>query len=234
VGGAGKLDSLDGDWSFLGAIYDGDPDLKDGDPTNPGHNQHGINWRLGTNGVVVAAEVHYYRNRDGRNALPGVVKPAGYYMTGKFQDIGETAGSTVRGNAMAWLLADQMLYRRRPGSEIGLSWFGALVVSLADNVNDMTSYFNTGLVYRGLFPTGPADTTGFAVTAGWYSDDLDKARRAQGKSEKDYEAVLELNHTFVLGRGLSFQPDIQYVIRPAGTGTIDNALVIGAKVAVQF
>jgi len=48
----------------------------------------------------------------------------------------------------------------------------------------VATYFNTGLVGRGLFPLRPADTTGVAVTAGWYSDELNKARSAEDESEK--------------------------------------------------
>ena len=97
----------------------------------------------------------------------------------------------------------------------------------------MTTYFNTGLVCRGRFPLRPADTTGVAVTAGWHSDELNKARSAEDESQKGEEAVLELNHKPVLARGISFQPEIQYIIRPAGTGKVDHALAIGVKVAVQ-
>lgn len=43
-----------------------------------------------------------------------------------------------------------------------------------------------------------------------------------------------MNHIFLLGHGIGIQPDLQYIIRPGGTGNIDNALVVGAKVTVQF
>jgi carbohydrate-selective porin OprB len=31
-----------------------------------------------------------------------------------------------------------------------------------------------------------------------------------------------------------FQPDVQYIIRPVGTGKIDNALVLGCQIAINF
>ena len=48
------------------------------------------------------------------------------------------------------------------------------------------------------------------------------------------EAVIEFNHLFLVGRGIGIQPDIQYIIRPAGTGAISNALAVGVKVSVDF
>ena len=46
--------------------------------------------------------------------------------------------------------------------------------------------------------------------------------------------MLELNYKLVLGHGITFQPDIQYIIDPAGTGKIDNAFLIGAQVTIDF
>ena len=155
-------------------------------------------------------------------------------MNGDFAEVASTSGATRRGNAMGWLLADQMLYRASPGADRGLWGFGALVFSLSNDTNPMTWYMNAGLVYQGLFPGRPRDRTGLAVSSGWFGDALNDARRAQGLAAKDYEAVIEVNHLFDLGHGIGIQPDLQYIIRPAGTGEIDNALAIGAKLSVQF
>ncbi|MTW22115.1 carbohydrate porin [Allochromatium palmeri] len=221
-------------WTLQAAVYDGDPEGKEGDPASSSHNTHGTSWGWGNNGVTMAGEIHYHVNRDSDSALPGTYKVGGYYMTGTFQNLESTDNATATGSAMGWVLGDQMLYRERPGSERGLWGFGALVFSFTNDTNPMPWYFNTGLVYQGLFESRPRDTTGLAITSGWFGNEVNVARRAQGLAEKDYEAVIELNHQFVLGRGISVQPDIQYIIRPAGTGDIDNALAIGARVVVNF
>ena len=229
-----RYDTPGRNWTFQAAVYDGDPEGKRGDPASPGHNAHGTSWGFGNNGVTLAGEVHYHVNRDSKTALPGVYKVGGYYMTGDFQDVGSADDATASGNAMGWLLADQMLYRREPGDDRGLWGFGALVFSLSDDTNPMTWYFNAGLVYQGLFAGRPKDTTGLAITSGWIGGRVNTVRRADALPEQDYEAVVELNHAFALGRGVVIQPDLQYVIRPAATGTVDNALVIGARVSVTF
>jgi porin len=155
-------------------------------------------------------------------------------MNGDYQDISKTDDSTVEGNAMLWLLADQALYREAPGGGQGLSGFAALVFSLQDKANTMDNYFNIGLLYAGLFDARPKDITGMAVTAGWYSDELNTARDSEGKKDQDYEAVIEVSHKFILTHGIAITPDIQYVVRPAGTGVVDNALVIGGRLSIQF
>jgi porin len=233
-GARARYDTPARDWTLQAAIYDGDPELKDGDFLLPSQNPNGTDWGLGDNGVTLAGEVHYHLNRDAREALPGVYKLGGFYLTGEFEDLASPVGAKVKGNGMLWLLAEQMLFREAPGSSRSLSAFGSLVFSLTDQVNKMSNYFNAGLVYQGLFQARPRDQTGLGITAGWYASQYNDGLQAAGLAEKDYEAVVELNHLFLLGHGIGIQPDLQYIIRPAGTGDIDNALVIGAKVTVQF
>jgi porin len=228
-----RYDTASRNWTFQGAIYDADPNLTDGNPASDG-NPHGTNLSFGDNGVTLVGEVHFHRNRDSTEALPGVYKIGGFYMNGDYEDISKTDNSTTEENAMFWLLADQALYREAPGSDQGLSGFGALVFSLKDKVNTLNSYFNAGFLYKGLFGGRPKDVTGVAFTTGWFSDELNVARESEGKKDKDYEAVIEVNHKFVLTRGIAITPNIQYVIRPAGTGDIDDALLLGGRLSVQF
>lgn len=230
----GRLDSTDRRWTLQAALYDGDPELKGGNPASKNHNTHGVSWAFGDNGVVLAGEVHYHLNRDSDSALPGTYKVGGYWMNGDFQNISQTDNSTVEGNAMVWALADQMLYREQAGDDQGLSAFGTYVYSLEDEVNQMDNYLGLGLVYKGLIPDRPRDTSGLAITKGWYSEALKASRRAQGLAVQHDEAVIELNHSFELGRGIAVQPDLQYVINPAGTKQISNALLIGARISVHF
>ena len=46
--------------------------------------------------------------------------------------------------------------------------------------------------------------------------------------------MIEVAHRFQLTPWSYFQPDIQYVIDPGGTGDIPNALVIGAQMGFTF
>ena len=49
-----------------------------------------------------------------------------------------------------------------------------------------------------------------------------------------YEMVLEWNYGFEVTRWFTFQPDIQWVVRPGATGQIPNALVLGAQAVIDF
>ncbi|MEN8199909.1 MAG: carbohydrate porin, partial [Thermodesulfobacteriota bacterium] len=80
----------------------------------------------------------------------------------------------------------------------------------------------------------PLYRTGVAGSTVWFSDALNSNRVSEGLAEKDYEGVIELNHQFVLDRGLAITPLLQYIIRPAGTGDIDDALLFGARLSLQF
>ena len=52
---------------------------------------------------------------------------------------------------------------------------------------------------------------------------------------QNYETVLELTYRLYFQKtAVFFQPDLQYVIRPGGTGKIDNALVLGCQIGINF
>ncbi len=155
-------------------------------------------------------------------------------MSGDFEDIRETDDSTVEGNGMIWFVGEHLLYRERGGKDEGLGGFATFLYSLENNANEMDTYVSAGLVYQGLIPGRPRDKTGLAFSRGWFSDELKNSRRADGKPIKHHESVIEFNHRFELGRGIAVQPDIQYLIDPAGTKEISNAFLAGFKIAVQF
>jgi hypothetical protein len=125
-----RLDSSDRRWTAQAAIYDADPELRGGDSTKSDDNENGMDWSLGDNGVLLAGEVHYNRNRDSDTNLPGTFKLGGYWMSGDFKDIGKTDNSTVEGNGMLWALGEHMLYREQSGDDQGLGAFGTLLIQL--------------------------------------------------------------------------------------------------------
>jgi hypothetical protein len=52
---------------------------------------------------------------------------------------------------------------------------------------------------------------------------------------QSHETVLEGTYRFNLRKGaLFFQPDVQYVMRPGGTGQLANAVVLGCQLGVNF
>ena len=53
---------------------------------------------------------------------------------------------------------------------------------------------------------------------------------ALGRAEK----IIEATYTDTLMKGVSLQPDIQYVINPAADRTIRNALVLGLRLTLGW
>ena len=93
---------------------------------------------------------------------------------------------------------------------------------------------NAGLNYKGLFPPRNNDRTMLHFIYGDISRDYARSVRVPGGRLADSEKVFELAHRFQVTPWSYFQPDIQYVIDPGGTGEIPDALVIGAQMGVTF
>lgn len=61
-----------------------------------------------------------------------------------------------------------------------------------------------------------------------------RARRNRHKHTLTERRCERLTYEFVVAPHLIVQPDIQYIIRPGGAGTIPDALVLGMQIAVNF
>jgi porin len=52
---------------------------------------------------------------------------------------------------------------------------------------------------------------------------------------QQYETALELTYRFrLLKDSVYFAPDLQYIIRPGGTGRIPDAFVVGFEAGINF
>ncbi len=93
---------------------------------------------------------------------------------------------------------------------------------------------NAGLNYKGLFPMRPDDRSMLHFIYGDLSRDYARSVRVPGRPLADSEKVVEVAHRFQITPWSYFQPDLQYVIDPGGTGEIDDAVVVGAQMGVTF
>ena len=129
---------------------------------------------------------------------------------------------------------DQMVFQEAPGSDQGLTVFVASGYYPQREISIVPFQVNVGLNYLGLFPDRDRDHTMLHFIYGDLSGDYARARRKPGGQLADAEKVIEVAHRFQLTRWSYFQPDLQYVIDPGGTGDIPNALVIGAQMGFTF
>jgi carbohydrate-selective porin OprB len=53
-------------------------------------------------------------------------------------------------------------------------------------------------------------------------------------NQPNYSAALELDYRFQINRWSYVQPYLQYIVKPNGTGAVENATVMGFEVGVYF
>jgi porin len=130
--------------------------------------------------------------------------------------------------------ADQMIFQEEPGSEQGLTAFVASGCYPQTDISIVPFQVNVGLNYKGLFPGRDRDHTMLHFIYGDISRDYARSVRVPGGHLAESEKVIEVAHRFQLTPWSYFQPDIQYVVDPGGTGDIPDALVIGAQMGFTF
>ena len=118
-------------------------------------------------------------------------------------------------------------------SEQGLYFFSLIDFAPKYN-NPLPFYFQTGLVYKGLIPGRDQDQVGIAFAYGNYSFDKQLADERRGRTPQVYEAVLEFDYRIQVNKWFYAQPLLQYIIRPNGTGLVENATVLGFQLGVIF
>ena len=213
-------------------IYNGDPSIRD-------NSNHGLDFSL--DGPLFAiTEIAYQPNSlPGDRGLPGNYKAGFWYDNSRFSNFNN--GELERGNWGFYTLFDQVLVRfGEQGSHRGFGITGSFLVSPDQSISQMPYFFTAALVTRGIFPSRPRDIVGLGVVYGHFSNDLQNSQRRDQQLDpnvgvQSHETVVELTYRLALLKSaLYFQPDLQYVFRPGGTGRISDALVLGAQVAVNF
>ena len=102
------------------------------------------------------------------------------------------------------------------------------------NISIIPFQVNFGTFYTGFWNKRPEDKTIFNLIYGKFSRDYAHMEMAQGKGNPLYEVVLEGAHRFQLSRFSFFQPDMQWEVRPGGTGNIRNAIAVGGELGITF
>lgn len=225
--------------SLMVGAYNGDPSL--------GRNSaHGVDWTMRGPLFAIGEIVWQVNQEPGAAGLPGNYKLGGYYQGGSAPDLsrdvegGATALSELpprlhTGNGGFYVLADQMVYRDGgPESPRSLTSFASLLFAPDTHINVMPFFVNGGLVYRGALPSRPQDAAALGVAYGAFSHQLARSQQVGGAPVQRYELALELTYIVQATRWMQIQPDVQYIIRPGGTGRIPDALVLGFQIALTF
>ena len=166
------------------------------------------------------------------HGLPGHYWMGGYYSTWTYPQFGSTQGQNGA-YGLYWHF-DQMLYRLNPFKDTGLTAWSAFMLCPQQNTAKVPFQYNGGLVYTGMIPFRPQDVSIFGVAYGNFSSNYAQANQTTAGGYATYEVAYEFGYRINLTKFAYIQPDAQWIINPGGTGTIPNALVLGAQIGVTF
>jgi porin len=203
-------------------------------------------------GVYLPVELAWLP-KFGSDQLPGHYKLGlGYDTSSGHQDFGNVLAAqgvpgystrVRKGATQEWALADQMLVRNGKGDAAGLIVLGGYIHNNGNDTAYARQYFG-GLIDTGFWARRPRDAFAVMVTYVEISHRLGQVETMEqilalpisnsATGPQSHETVLEANYKARIVRGLSIQPDFQYVIRPNGQASLHDAAVIGARVSVEF
>ena len=156
--------------------------------------------------------------------LPGTYK-AGYYFHSGLNEKDEETGQITEifeKNYGLYLIADQTIWNKS-GSAESISLFTQITLSPAD-INNHHYYLGGGINYTGFSEKQPENAIGLAVAHAGFN-------KSTGRNETTIEAYFKKQ----VCENLFFQPDLQYIINPAGTEeTLSNALVGILRFSLNF
>lgn len=195
------------------AAYDGQPDDFEKNPYN-------VSWRLNSReGIFSISEVSFSTNaaRD----LRGTYRLGAYYHNHLLeQNETESGNEEYIDNYGMYIVADQELTNSSSGRGLGI--FAQIGASPAQR-NENSFYLGTGLNIKGLLTERNTDILGIAAAhAGFHGN-----RRS--------ETTIEVSYKTLLTENIFIQPDVQYIINPAGTGTrLRNTLAGIIRFGIDF
>lgn len=180
-----------------------------------------------------SVEDEFEKHAGDMRGLPGHYWFGGYYST--WSSYSQFGSDQTAGGAFGFYWhADQMVYQESPGSDQGLIFWTAFVLSPQENVAKLPFQWNAGTVYQGLLSGRDNDAAIFGLAYGQFSSDYSDAGLAYREDPASFELALEWGYRIQLNRFFYIQPDVQYIVQPGGTGSIPDALVIGAQIGVSF
>jgi porin len=129
-----------------------------------------------------------------------------------------------------YLSFDQMVFKEvkdDPNDSQGLGFFARWGYAHSD-VAEITHFWSAGGQYRGLLPGRDDDVLGVGVAQGVLSDYVPPAGRETN------ETAIEAYYNARVCPWLNITGDVQYIIHPGADSSVDNAVVIGIRVQMNF
>lgn len=209
----------------------------------------GFDLNFSATGAFVPIELGWLGGQT-TGKFPGTYKVGAYYNSSPTPDVlsdvnGASAGLTgapfaVRnGRWGTYLIGDQVIERDSCDARRLLRVGGT--AGIADRATATYRYFvAVGGVRQGTFKHRDADFIAVLFARGSVNPRLTQYQEDRNAVSpgsvgvQTYESIAEIDYNIQIAPWLSVRPNLQYVIRPGGTGTIPNAFVIGLHTGVTF
>lgn len=192
-------------------IMDGVP----GDPTNPRSNEIHLS---GDEGALVVAEL------DGEFEQRARLWGGVWHYTADFETPFQPGQVSDRNSG--WYLGYEQRFRL---ADRGMHAF-VRIGEANETLNAIRDYVGAGLVVDAPFPSRPDDRLGLALASAGVGDPYRRQLEADGEGTTRRETVWELSYRAMLNDHFVLQPDVQWVVSPAATDSIGDALVFTLRV----
>ena len=156
--------------------------------------------------------------------LPGRITFGGYYDTGTFERL-DGSGDTDKVLGKAYVIVRQKVWEPVIVSDRGIVVWTAGTVGGKRSIVPLPYFWSGGMLWTGPFRRLEKDVLALGFAVQFFSDAL---------VDQKVETVLEAAYSFNVTTWLTITPDIQYIIRPSGMRSIDNALLAGVLVYLTF
>jgi porin len=218
------------------------------------HDRHGVNFGInGQDGTQIVQQFGWTPEFDKQPVEPGSSASAnhqdavrsptlrglpGHYFIGAYwsnSDYRQFGSPTAARLSYGFYAhADQMVYRKAPGSDLGLTLFGTVAYAPQQNISILPFQLSGGALYQGLLPSRPQDMSVFGVIYGNFSHDYAAAVAQPLGGTPETEIDFEVGYRVQVAQFAYIQPDVQYIVQPGGTGDIPNAVILGAQIGITF
>lgn len=207
---------------------------------------NGFSWGGGGDtGVTVPVELGYTPFADALYAI------GGWYDTGAYSDpLNDVDGNPALLSGLPYARhhdrSGLFLRFNQQVTPTGLSVFGVFMTKLTGHV-DEAQYYELGVEKSGTFASRPNDIVGFVVNDQEFTsdfvDNIAAGRELVGASPDGIphrEIMMELHYDAQLGKAVTIEPNLQYIINPDQSAeptrpkNIPNAFVFGVKFTVDL